>query len=190
MHNLERQRFGFETEGRLIVKIDPGLAGYTADRLDGLYRMLKERLGQIPGVESVGLSLYSPLSDTNWSAGVSIEGRPAPANPADFDGASWIRVSADYFETIGTPLIRGRFLDERDAPGSRHVAVINEAFAKKIFPQQDPLGKHFGLGDAPHAGDYEIVGIVGDASTRTRATKPGPLSSAHFSKWRSSETRP
>jgi len=163
LRNLEHQHFGFETDGRLIVKIDPGLAGYTADRLDALYRMLRERLRQIPGVQSVSLSLYSPMSDNNWSSGISIEGRPPRPNPEDFDGASWVRVSADYFETIGTPLVRGRFLDERDTPGSRHVAVINEAFAKKFFPKQDPLGKHFGLGDAPHAADYEIVGIVGDA---------------------------
>jgi predicted permease len=163
LRNLEHQHFGFETGGRLIVKIDPGLAGYTADRLEALYRTLKLRLRQIPGVQSVSFSLYSPMSDNNWSSGVSIEGRPPRPNPEDFDGASWVRVSADYFETIGTPLVRGRFLDERDTPGSRHVAVINEAFAKKFFPKQDPLGKHFGLGDAPHAADYEIVGIVGDA---------------------------
>jgi hypothetical protein len=57
LRNLENQQFGFETDGRLIVKVDPGLAGYTADRLDGLYRALRERLGQLPGVESVSLSL-------------------------------------------------------------------------------------------------------------------------------------
>jgi predicted permease len=163
LRNLEHQRFGFETEGRLIVKIDPGLAGYTADRLDALYRTLRERLRQIPGVQSVSLSLYSPMSDNNWSSGVSIEGRPPRPNPGDFDGASWLRVGPDYFETVGTRLVRGRYLDERDTPSSRHVAVINETFARKYFPDGDPLGKHFGLGDAPHAGDYEIVGVVGDA---------------------------
>ena len=163
LRNLERQQFGFETEGRLIVKIDPALAGYTADHLEGLYRLLKEHLRQIPGVQSVSFSLYSPMSDVNWSSGISVEGRPAPANPEDFDGASWVRVSADYFETIGTRLVRGRFIDERDTAGSHHIAVINETFARTFLPKQDPLGKHFGLGDASHAGDYEVVGIVADA---------------------------
>jgi predicted permease len=163
LRNLEHQQFGFETEGRLIVKVDPALAGYTADRLDGLYRLLKERLRQIPGVQSVSFSLYSPMSDVNWSSGISVEGRPAPTNPEDFDGASWVRVSADYFETIGTGLVGGRFIEERDTAGSRHITVINETFARTFFPKQDPLGKHFGLGDASHAGDYEIVGIVRDA---------------------------
>jgi predicted permease len=163
LRNLERQNFGFETQGRMIVKIDPSLAGYATEHLGSLYRAVKERLGQIPGVRGVSFSLYSPMSDMNWSSGVSIEGRPASTDPEDFDSASWLRVSPGYFETIGEPLIRGRLIDERDTPGARHIAVINEAFAKKFFPKQDPMGKHFGLGDASHAADYEIVGIVGDA---------------------------
>jgi predicted permease len=163
LRNLERQPFGFATEGRLIVKIDPGLAGYTVDRLEGLFRSLKENLRQIPGVQSVSFSLYSPMSDMNWSSGVSILGRPPSTDPHEFDSASWLRVSADYFETLGTPLVRGRLINEQDTPSSRHVAVINEAFARKFLPNADPLGKHFGLGDASHAADYEIVGIVGDA---------------------------
>jgi predicted permease len=163
LRNLEGQRFGFATDGRLIVKIDPSLGGYTVDHLGGLYRSLKDRLRQIPGVESVSFSLYSPMADMNWSGGISVEGRPPSADPHEFDGASWLRVSSDYFETIGTPLVRGRLLDERDTPNSLHVAVINEAFARKYFPNSDPLGKHFGAGDASHSGDFEIVGIVGDA---------------------------
>jgi predicted permease len=163
LRNLEAQDFGFQTEGRLIIKIDPGLAGYTTEHLEPVYRSVKDRLRQIPGVQSVSLSLYSPMSDMNWSSGISIEGRPPSPNPDNFDGASWLRVGSDYFETVGTPLVRGRVIDVRDTPTSRHVAVINEAFARKYFPKSDPLGKHFGLGDASHRGDYEIVGIVGDA---------------------------
>jgi predicted permease len=72
-------------------------------------------------------------------------------------------VSAHYFETIGTRLVRGRLIDERDTPKSQHVAVISEAFARKYFPNEEALGQHFGIGDASHAGDYEIVGIVEDA---------------------------
>lgn len=163
LRNLENQKFGFETAGRLIVKIDPALAGYTVARLDGLYRTLQERLRQIPGVHSVSLSQYSPLENMNWSSGISVEGRPPSTNPDDWDGSSFLRVSPDYFDTIGTPLVRGRVIDERDTAGSLHVAVINETFAHKFFPHTDPLGKHFGLGDATHSHDYEIVGIVGDA---------------------------
>ena len=72
-------------------------------------------------------------------------------------------MSARYFETIGTRLVRGRLIDERDTRATRHVAVINEAFARKYFPNEETLGQHFGIGDAGHAGDYEIVGVVEDA---------------------------
>jgi predicted permease len=174
LRNLESQNFGFETAGRLIVKIDPSLAGYTFERFDGLYRNLRERLQQIPGVQSVSLSLYSPMSDVNWSDGISIEGRPRSTNSDDWDGASWLRVSPDYFQTIGTRLVRGRFIDERDTPASRHVAVINETFARKFFPSTDPLGKHFGMGDASHSGDFEIVGIVADAKYQDARDVPWP----------------
>jgi predicted permease len=163
LRNLESQKFGFETQGRLIVKVDPGLAGYTVERLDGLYRTLRQRLQQIPGVQSVSFSLYSPMSEVNWSSGISVEGRPRSTVPGDYDSASWLRVSSGYFETIGTRVIRGRAIDDRDTPTSRHVAVINEAFARKFFPKGDPLGKHFGLGDTAHRADYEIVGVVADA---------------------------
>src|SRR5207237_685250 len=67
LRNLEDQRFGFVTEGRLIVNIDPSLAGYTPDKLYGLYQRLERALPQIPGVISASLSGYSPLGGNNWN---------------------------------------------------------------------------------------------------------------------------
>jgi hypothetical protein len=60
-------------------------------------------------------------------------------------------------------LLRGRAIGNDDTPSSRHVAVINQTFARKFFPNEDPIGQHFGLGGASHSGDYEIVGVVEDA---------------------------
>jgi len=76
---------------------------------------------------------------------------------------SWDRVGPHYFETIGTRLLRGRVIEERDRPGGLNVAVINETFARRFFPNEDPIGQHFGMTDVSHSGDYEIVGIVEDA---------------------------
>jgi len=161
LRRLENQRFGFQTRGRLMVKVDSDLAGYTTERLASLYRELQERLVQIPGVQSVSLSMYSPMEGSNWSDPISIAGRPAAQG--EEIASSLNSVSAHYFETIGTRLVRGRFIDERDTQTSRPVAVINQAFARKYFPDKDPIGQHFGIGDATHAGDYEIVGVVEDA---------------------------
>ena len=158
LRHLENQRFGFETQGRIIVRVNPALAGYKPEKLYGLYQQLAQRLPQIPGVISASYSLYSPMRGENWSYSIAFEGRP----PDDQIGASFDRVSPHYFDTLGTRLVRGRVIGEEDTPNSRQVAVINETFARKFFPKEDPLGKHIGMGDASHAGDFEIVGIVED----------------------------
>lgn len=160
LRNLQYQQFGFVTDGRLIVNIAPALAGYTPDRLAGLYQRLEESLPQIPGVLSASISWYSPLDGNNANEGVCIQGKA----PDDRGKApSWDRVGSRYFETIGTRLLRGRVIDEHDTPTALHVAVINQTFANRYFPNEDPIGQHFGMGDASHSGDYEIVGIVEDA---------------------------
>ena len=160
LRNLEDQNFGFMTVSRLIVNIEPGLSGYTEDKLPGLYQRLQEALPQIPGVVSASLSCYSPLGGSNWNEWVFIEGKTQ-----DYRGTapSWDRVGPHYFETIGTRLLEGRVIDERDTPGAPHVAVINETFARRFFPNENPIGQHFGMGDASHSGDYEVVGVVEDA---------------------------
>jgi macrolide transport system ATP-binding/permease protein len=160
LRNLEDQRFGFVTDGRLIVNIDPSLAGYTPDKLYGLYQRLEEALPQIPGVLRASLSGYSPLGGNNWNERVYIEGKPPDYR---WTAPSWDRVGPHYFETIGTRLLGGRAIDERDTPAARHVAVINETFARRFFLDDNPIGRQFGMGDTSHSGDYEIVGMVEDA---------------------------
>jgi predicted permease len=160
LRNLEQQHFGFVTEGRLIVNIAPSLAGYTADKLDGLYQRLEDTLPQIPAVLSASLSWYSPLGGNNANERAYIQGKPPDYRRT---APSWDRVSPHYFETIGTRLLRGRAIDEHDTPAARHVAVINQTFAHRFFANEDPIGQHFGMGDVRHSGDYEIVGVVEDA---------------------------
>ena len=142
-----------------MVRVNPTLAGYKPEKLYGLYQQLEQRLPQIPGVISASYSLYSPMRGDNWGFGIHIEGHP----PDERIGASFDRVGPHYFETIGTRLLRGRAIGEEDTPTSRQVAVINETFARKFFPKEDPMGKRFGMGDASHSGDLEIVGLVEDA---------------------------
>ena len=115
---------------------------------------------QIPGVLSASLSWYSPLGGNNANERVYIQGK---APDYRWTAPSWDRVGPHYFETIGTRLLRGRVIEERDRPGGLNVAVINETFARRFFPNEDPIGQHFGMTDVSHSGDYEIVGIVEDA---------------------------
>jgi macrolide transport system ATP-binding/permease protein len=159
LRNLQNQRFGFQPQGLLVVRIDPSLAGYKPEQLSALYQRFDQRLPHIPGVIGVAYSLYSPMRGDNWSMGIHVEGHP----PDERIGASWVRVSPRYFETIGTRLLRGRVITEEDTPSSPQVAVVNETFVRKYFPKEDPLGKHFGMGETTNSRDYEIEGIVEDA---------------------------
>ena len=162
LRNLEHQNFGITTTNRYVIHIDPMGAGYNIDTVGAFNQRLEQEFSALPGVKSVGIALYSALEGNNWGEGVYIEGRPAPG-PEEHNGSSWDRVSPHFFETIGQPVIRGRGFTEQDTATSRMVTVVNQAFVKKFFPKEDPIGRHFGTFDQKYAGDYEIVGIVADA---------------------------
>ncbi len=162
LNGLEHQDFGLETEHRLVVHLAPDNAGYTPEQLQGLYPEMEQRLGGLPGVERVGMALYSPLEGNNWGEGVRIAGQPEPG-PRDNNGASWNRVSPDYFQTIGQRVVRGRGITAQDTATSRGVAVVNEAFVKKFFKHgEDAVGQHFGVNGPKSTGDFEIVGVAND----------------------------
>jgi predicted permease len=118
---------------------------------------------QLPNVQNLSFALYSPMSGNNWSEWVAIEGRGDP-QPIDQNNASWDRVSRHYFATVGQNVVRGRDFDRSDTSGSTPVAIVNQAFVRQFFKNnEDPIGKHFGMDTARYAKTYEIVGVVRDA---------------------------
>ena len=159
---LENQNFGIQTANRYVFSLDPAGAGYTVDRLPVLYREIEDRFSALPGVTSVGLALYSPMEGNNWGEGVWVQGHPAPT-PQDREAwATWDRVSPKFLDSVGVPILRGRGITEQDTATSRPVAVVNQAFVKKFFPSEDPIGKHFGNAGVELAGAFEIVGVMAD----------------------------
>jgi predicted permease len=162
LRNLEHQDFGIQTTNRYVMHLDPAGAGYTPAKLPALNLRLEQTFAALPGVQSVGLALYSTLEGNNWGEGVQVEGRPAPG-PNDNNGSSWDRVSPRFFETVGQPVIRGRGFSDSDSATSQMVAVVNQAFVRKFFAKEDPIGRHFGIFEHKYAGAFEIVGIVTDA---------------------------
>ncbi|MBV8811587.1 MAG: FtsX-like permease family protein [Acidobacteriaceae bacterium] len=162
LYNLENQNFGFDQDRRTVAMVSPRLAGYRPDQLTSLYRRIQDSFSSIPGVSAVALCTYSPLSGNAWGSGVWIDGHPPPGPNAD-NFALRDRVTAGYFEAIGNPVVRGRGISEQDTAASRHVAVINEAFARKYFKDEDPIGKHFGRDGVGSEREYEVVGIAKDA---------------------------
>jgi putative ABC transport system permease protein len=161
LRNLQHQDFGFETEGRFIAWINPMLGNYKPEELLPLFRQTNDRLRQIPGVRMVAPALYAPMTGDSWNNGIRVEGRPEPP-PKEDTGAGFVRVMPDFFESIGAKMALGRPITEEDTETTRKVAVINEAFAKRFFKDQNPIGQHFGPGKIKYSANFEIVGVVRD----------------------------
>jgi putative ABC transport system permease protein len=161
LRNLEHQKFGFETEGRYMVWINPLLANYKPEELEPLFKRIDERLAAIPGVRMTVPALYAPMTGDSWNNGVRIEGRPEPG-PKEDTSSGFTRVMPGFFEALGNPIVQGRALTEDDAATTRPVAVVNEAFVKRYFPRENPIGRHFGPDRMKYAGMFEIVGVNAD----------------------------
>jgi predicted permease len=160
LRNLEHQNFGFDPDGRYLVSMgSPMLANYKQEQLVPLYRQIQDRFNAIPGVHSVSGATYAPMSGNQNGHDIRIQGKPEPG-PKDDESADWTRLTPRFFETIGASMVEGRTINEDDNENTRHVAVINEAFAKKFFGNQNPIGRHFGPGSMRNAGTYEVVGVV------------------------------
>ncbi len=159
LSNLEHQNFGFETRDRYLVYINPMLSNYRTEQLVPLFRAIQERLGAIPGVRGVSSATYAPMSGDQWGSDIRVEGKPEPG-PKDDVSADWTRVTPGFFDTVGAKMLIGRPITEDDSATTRPVAVINEAFAKKFFGNQNPIGQHFGPAPAKNAGAYEVAGVV------------------------------
>lgn len=162
LRNLEHQNFGITTANRYVIHIDPMGAGYNLETIGAVNQRIEDEFKALPGVKSASLALYSTLEGNNWGESIFVEGRPAPG-PEENHNSSWDRVGPQFFQTIGQPIIRGRGFTDQDTATSQMVAVVNQAFTKKFYPREDPIGRHFGVFDQKYASNFEIVGIVADA---------------------------
>jgi predicted permease len=162
LNKLEHQDFGYQVQGRVVVDMNPPPASYTQPQLAALYRQLEEQLSRLPGVQGTGLAMYNPLTD-NWGELIMVAGHP-PAKLNEESGASWDRVSANYLQNWGMPMLHGRYFTTADNETTAPVAVVNEAFVKRFFKNnEDPLAQHFGLDMPEYASTFSIVGVVRDA---------------------------
>ena len=160
--NLERQDFGYQVQGRVVVSLNAPPSTYTQPQLAAVYRQLEERLDRLPGVRGSGLALYNPLTN-NWGEMIYVAGHPPPKMTEE-GGSSWDRVSARYLQHFGVTLLRGRPFSDADNETTELVAIVNEAFVKRFFKaSEDPLSQRFGLNLPENASTFRIVGVVRDA---------------------------
>ena len=161
LRNLEHQNFGFETKDHYLVSVNPTLGNYRPEQMESFFRRIDERLLGVPGVRMVSPALYAPMSGDSWNEGIRIAGRPEPG-PKEDTGAGWARVMPGFFETLGARVVQGRTIAEQDTTTTRPIAVVNEAFVRRFFQHENPIGQHFGLNRIQYAGKIEIVGVVHD----------------------------
>jgi len=157
LNKLESTDLKLDSRNRYIVHINPQAAGYPQTQLESLYRIIEDRFHALPGVNRVGLALYTPMEDNNWSNSLQVQGQPDLNS-----GASMVKANADYFDSVGTRVVMGRGITERDVANALTIAVVNQEFVKKFFPGVNPIGQHFGPPGPESTGDYEIVGVVED----------------------------
>jgi putative ABC transport system permease protein len=151
---------GFETSQLLTWQMNlPQSLTNNTDRL-AFYRNFFERMEALPGVVSAGGTTRMPLGSTSVSTTVQIEGRPVPV--AELPEVQFRRAMHNYFETMGIPIKKGRNFNQDDSATAPPVAVINETMARRLFPNQDPVGQHVRTGPNATGPWTTIVGVIGD----------------------------
>jgi predicted permease len=159
--NLHSVETGFNQKSLLTFNLDASQAGYKDAALKVFYADMNERFRALPGVRAATVSDMPLIANANHGTGVIV---PGVRKQAGHDGpsTSYISVGPTFFETMQIPILLGRSIDSRDVDGGPLAAVVNEVFAKKYFPEQNPVGRHFTLGNSA-AGDLTIVGVAKNA---------------------------
>ena len=155
---------GFQPAGLAIVSTEMSMLGYDDQRAKEFYDRALDRVRAIPGVDSAALAERLPFSINYNRNNLFLDGRQ------DRDDKGVVvdvaRVSAEYFGTLGVPIVQGRNFAATDTPESPAVAIINDAMARKYWPNQNPLGKRFRATTATGR-QYEVVGVSADYKVST-----------------------
>ncbi len=161
---LQQVNPGFEPHGVLAMQVSlPGSKYKEGVQRAAFDRQVLEGVRALPGVKSAATTTTLPMSGWNQSGSFQIEGRQIPPGESSPHGDRWMP-SEDYFQTMGIPLVKGRFFDARDTAEAPLVAIVSEALARKYWPGEDPVGKRITFDRIPNTQDSrwrEVVGIVG-----------------------------
>jgi predicted permease len=160
MANVSEIDPGFQMKDRLMVTTDTDLRAYDEEKSQDFFRDLLDRVRTLPGVRSAAMARFVPIGFENAISQVYLEGEgEGLTEQEEARHAFFNMVSADYFSTLGIPVLEGRAINERDTDSSRKVAVINQKMAEAYWPDQQPMGKRFSM-EGPGGPFLEVVGIA------------------------------
>jgi predicted permease len=133
---------GFRVDHTLMMSVDLGLQGYSEERGQQFYKQISDRVKSLPGVRDASFAAYIPMGYENDIVNVYPDGQPVD-NKSSAETSFNNQVQPDYFRAVGVHVIKGREFTEADSATAPKVAIVNETFANKIWPGQDPIGKIF-----------------------------------------------
>lgn len=168
---------GFESGNLLLMSVNPALNGYDETRSEQFYRVLRARAESVAEVEAASFATPLPLDFFAESVGIRIEGRETRNEEEDEIVSLYSLVGPNYFETMGTAVVRGRSFTEQDDSTGRPVAIVNETFAELYWPGEDPLHKRIHLSGPmaernPERAAVEVIGIAADGKYRSLDENP------------------
>jgi predicted permease len=174
MSNLLHVDLGFDADNLLTMRLNLAEGKYNPQTMRVFYDECLARVNAVPGVRSAALTRSFPINGSNWGGVFIAADKPVPTR-ADMPVSDKIRVSPTYFETIGMRLLRGRSFSAADTPESAPVTVINEALARRIWPNEDPIGKRI-KPDLPEGDEpwREVIGVVNDVKM-DGVDRPAPM---------------
>ena len=184
VRNLQHVDVGFNTQNLLLFSVEPGLQGYREARLVELYQKLFSRLEAVPGVESVTASRVPLLSFAASTSSVFFPGAAlgSDGTPTSAGDTKLLTVRENFLDTMQIPLLVGRSLGAQDDARAPKVAVVNQMFAQKYFPNDNVIGKRFSL-DPTKPGEIEIVGLAKDAKYTSQRDQIEPTA---YTPWQQS----
>jgi putative ABC transport system permease protein len=174
-NRLSHVDLGFNPAHLLTASFDLSETRYNSDQQDRFVQELFGRIRALPGVTSAAGAMPLPLSGSRFGVSFNLVDHPVPE--ANEPSAGFYVVVPGFFETAQIPLVRGRTFDGRDQRNSAPVMIVTQEFAKKFFPNEDPIGKRvkIGAGEGAARASYktrEIVGIVGDIRNSDLGKEP------------------
>jgi predicted permease len=171
LYNLQRVNTGFNEENLLLFRLQPQQAGYKDERLFRFYQQLFERLDILPGVRAATFGKVSLIGDDNWTTSVLLTGEREKTSQDRLINRQIVR--ENYFATMEIPMLQGRGFTAQDDQRAPKVAIVNQTFVQRFFPNEDALGKHVTLtfGNL----ELEIVGVVADTKYMSQREELQPL---------------
>ncbi|HEV8348053.1 MAG TPA: ABC transporter permease [Vicinamibacterales bacterium] len=173
LRNLMTLDAGFAQDGIVIANLDLRRTGTPSEQLPPVFEDITTRLASLPGVLSAAQAFIVPVSGSGWNNSIVINGTKPKSAVVNFNS-----VSAGYFKTMGTPILRGRDFDDRiDTAASAKVAIVTESFVKKYFEGQNPIGQAFQIEEPPGVPRplYQIVGVAKDTKYTDLREPFGPI---------------